>query len=71
MDFERSNKDSITFVKYVKSGTSEFFRTSQEQLYRQKIDEQGQYSVNVSGDWRVFFDFINGHAYVVNYDDYH
>ena len=30
----------IAFVKYVKSGTSAFFRTSQEQLYRQEIAEQ-------------------------------
>lgn len=32
---------------------------------------QGQYSVRVSGNWRIFFQFTDGDAYVVNYDDYH
>ncbi|XPS88431.1 HigB3: antitoxin of plasmid maintenance system [Desulfosarcina variabilis str. Montpellier] len=32
---------------------------------------KGQYSVRVSGNWRIFFKFIDGDAYVVNYDDYH
>ena len=30
----------------------------------------GQYAVKVSGNWRVFFEFVNGDAYVVDYDDY-
>ncbi|ETR66209.1 MAG: proteic killer suppression protein [Candidatus Magnetoglobus multicellularis str. Araruama] len=32
---------------------------------------KNQYSVKVSGNWRVFFKFFNGNAFVVNYDDYH
>ncbi len=32
---------------------------------------KGQYAVNVSGNWRVFFEFTDGNAYIVNYDDYH
>ena len=32
---------------------------------------EGQFSVRVSGNWRIFFEFIDGDAYVVNYDDYH
>lgn len=31
----------------------------------------GQYSVRVSGNWRIFFEFRDGDAYIVNYDDYH
>jgi len=30
-----------------------------------------QFSVRVSGNWRIFFKFIDGDAYVVNYKDYH
>lgn len=30
-----------------------------------------QYSVRVSGNWRIFLKFIDGDAYIVNYDDYH
>jgi proteic killer suppression protein len=29
-----------------------------------------QHAVNVSGNWRVFFKFVDGNAYLVNYDDY-
>ena len=31
---------------------------------------RGQFSVRVSGNRRVFFQFIDGDAYIVNYDDY-
>ncbi|MFZ5771829.1 MAG: type II toxin-antitoxin system RelE/ParE family toxin [Thermodesulfobacteriota bacterium] len=34
-------------------------------------DRKGQYSVRVSGNWRVIFEFVNGDAYVVDYVDYH
>ncbi|MDO9067873.1 MAG: type II toxin-antitoxin system RelE/ParE family toxin [Deltaproteobacteria bacterium] len=34
-------------------------------------DRQGQYAVKVSGNWRVIFEFVNGDAYIVDYDDYH
>ena len=40
-------------------------------LHGLKGDKAGQYSVRVSGNWRVFFEFIDGDAYVVDYDDYH
>jgi proteic killer suppression protein len=29
------------------------------------------FSVRVFGNWRIFFKFIDGDAYIVNYDDYH
>lgn len=29
------------------------------------------WAVDVSGNWRVTFYFEDGHAYVVNYQDYH
>ena len=31
----------------------------------------GTWSVRVSGNWRVTFRFIDGHAERVNYEDYH
>jgi len=27
--------------------------------------------VKVAGNWRIFFEFIEGDAYIVDYDDYH
>ena len=32
---------------------------------------RGHYAVTVSGNWRVTFRFENGHAYDVDYLDYH
>ena len=29
------------------------------------------WSIKVSGNWRVTFQFIDGDAYIVNYQDYH
>lgn len=40
-------------------------------LHRLIGDKQGQYTVKVSGNWLVFFEFVDGDAYVVDYDDYH
>jgi len=40
-------------------------------LHKLTGDKKGQYAVKVSGNWRIFFEFFNGDAYVVDYDDYH
>ena len=40
-------------------------------LHKLTGDKKGQHSVKVSGNWRVFFEFSGGDAYVVDYDDYH
>jgi len=40
-------------------------------LHRLTGDLAGQYSVRVSGNWRIIFEFQGGDAYIVNYDDYH
>ncbi len=40
-------------------------------LHALKGDRKGQWTINVSGNWRVIFEFVDGHAYVVNYEDYH
>ncbi len=34
-------------------------------------DRKSEWSVIVSGNWRVTFQFENSDAYVVNYEDYH
>ena len=40
-------------------------------LHRLKGDRKGAWSIWVSGNWRVTFDFEDGNAYIVNYEDYH
>ncbi len=33
--------------------------------------DKGRWSVWVNGNWRITFEFRDGHAYVLNYEDYH
>jgi proteic killer suppression protein len=40
-------------------------------LHRLCGDTKGQYAVRVSGNWRMFFEFFKGDAYIVDYDDCH
>jgi len=40
-------------------------------LHILKGDHAGLWAVNVSGNWRVVFEFKDGHVYVVNYENYH
>ena len=40
-------------------------------LHALKGDREGQWAIKVSGNWRIVFEFKDGHAYVVNYEDYH
>ena len=32
---------------------------------------ENRWAINVSGNWRLTFDFIDGDAYLVDYEDYH
>ncbi len=40
-------------------------------LHPLKGDHFGLWAVNISGNWRIVFEFKDGHAHVVNYEDYH
>lgn len=40
-------------------------------LHQLKGQEKGRWSVWVNGNWRVTFEFREGHAYVLDYEDYH
>lgn len=40
-------------------------------LHRLKGEENDRWSIWVNGNWRVTFEFIDGHVYVLDYEDYH
>ena len=40
-------------------------------LHSLKGKESGRWSIWVNGNWRLTFEFIDGHAYVLDYEDYH
>lgn len=40
-------------------------------LHPLKGDRKGIWSITVNGNWRVTFEFTDGNAYIVTYEDYH
>ncbi len=40
-------------------------------LHQLKGKLKGQWSIKVSGNWRIFYIFENGNAEIINYEDYH
>ncbi len=40
-------------------------------LHPLKGKRKGTWSIIVSGNWRITFQFIDGNAHVLNYEDYH
>ena len=40
-------------------------------LHSLKGDRKGQWSITVSGNWRLTFEFKDGNAYLLDYEDYH
>ena len=40
-------------------------------LHPMKGQREGLWAINVSGNWRITFEFIEGNAYILNYEDYH
>jgi toxin HigB-1 len=40
-------------------------------LHPLKGESKGRWSIWVSGNWRVAFEFVDGHVYVIDYEDHH
>ena len=40
-------------------------------LHRLKGDRSNIWSISVNGNWRITFEFKDGNAYILNYEDYH
>lgn len=40
-------------------------------LHQLKGVRQETWSISVNVNWRITFEFENGHAYIVDYEDYH
>ncbi len=40
-------------------------------LHPLKGDRDGIWFITVNGNWRVTFEFVDGSAYILNYEDYH
>ena len=51
--------------------TIEDMRLPGWRLHPLKGRQAGRWSVTVSGNWRITFEFKDGNMYMLNYEDYH
>jgi len=40
-------------------------------LYPLKSKLKGRWSISVSGNWRITFEFREGNTFILDYEDYH
>lgn len=40
-------------------------------LHQLKGDMAGRWSITITGNWRITFEFRDGDAHVLDYEDYH
>ena len=40
-------------------------------LHPLKDKDKGRWSIRVNGNWRMTFEFQDGNAYILDYEDYH
>jgi len=40
-------------------------------LHPLKSKDKGRWSIRVNGNWRMTFEFQDGNAYILDYEDYH
>lgn len=40
-------------------------------LHFLKGESRGRWSISVNGNWRLTFEFQDGNAYILDYEDYH
>jgi proteic killer suppression protein len=59
---------SVVGVLHYKCTTK---RIAGYRLHPLKGEEKGRWSIWVNGNWRLTFEFRDGHAYVLDYEDYH
>ncbi|OYX06893.1 MAG: hypothetical protein B7Z05_03275 [Thiotrichales bacterium 32-46-8] len=71
-----TKEDIITIIKYL----IELINSKAEiddidlpgyQLHPLKGARSGIWSISVNGNWRITFEFVDGNAYILNYEDYH
>ncbi len=67
-DVERINDrlQSIDIAKDISELNRQIYK-----LHKLKGDREGYWSITVRANWRITFQFINGDAYILNYEDYH
>lgn len=62
---------SLILARLEKAKTLEVMNVHSYHLHELQGDRKGTWSVTVRRNWRITFGFDNGHAFDVNFEDYH
>ena len=67
------HKDRLSRILFAleNAKTAQDMNVASYNFHSLKGDKKELYSVKVNGNWRITFTFIDGNAYVVDYQDYH
>jgi toxin HigB-1 len=71
LNSDHIKKISIILAKLDSAEVIEDIALTTPTLHKLKGDLDGYYSVRVSGNWRIIFQFVDGNVYLVDYLDYH
>ncbi|MGI6408845.1 MAG: type II toxin-antitoxin system RelE/ParE family toxin [Thiopseudomonas sp.] len=71
IDAKQSRKISTRLAVLNEARTIEDINLPSFYLHSLTGDRNGQWSITVTGNWRIIFEFFDGNAYIVNYEDYH
>ncbi len=62
-------RDRLRFIDLAE--TIEDINVAGYKLHPLQGEREGIWSVTVSGNWRITFEFTAGDAFILNYEDYH
>ncbi|MEQ5349980.1 type II toxin-antitoxin system RelE/ParE family toxin [Proteus genomosp. 6] len=68
---QQANKIRLRLAALDAAETIEDMNRVGYNLHQLKGNKSGTWSITVTGNWRITFQFENGHAYITNYEDYH
>ena len=68
---EHKQKLRIRLIALDTATSIEDMDTPGWRLHSLKGDRQGLWAIDVNKNWRIVFEFKDGNAYIVDYEDYH
>lgn len=68
---DHSNKVRMQLAALDTAQTIEDMDIPGYRLHKLKGNRKGIWSITVSGNWRITFEFREGNVYIVDYEDYH
>ncbi|KAE9528453.1 type II toxin-antitoxin system RelE/ParE family toxin [Testudinibacter aquarius] len=68
---KHANKLRIQLTALNNAKQAEDMNAPPWKLHSLKGNLKGHWSITVNGNWRITFKFENGHAEIVDYQDYH